>query len=384
MILLPCVAAHPDRTPVLDLTPRNVLHYLYRHIQVSHRPRADNVAEIAYGISLQVRVVGSGIVHQADQVPVAGCDVPFSELQRRQFAVAMELPVPVSPLPVHDCGRVAEVNTQDTIDGLECIELRLPHRVQSGLLLVQSPDRRRPLTHLIVQHVVHLARLARTLSLRHRFLGNDAVLVHQVDEHVPLARIFDRRRHKVLDDSVVYGAVGGLYHRFEHEVRALNLVPEHHIALAVFELPRVELPHRIHAEQVQPTEQPASAGRALLGRRPVVEHRRERMRRLRSDTVVERDLVNVALSDRVLHQPVTRVGVVVVSQIGDVIHRQGLSGVCRYSQRVSSNDEVAGLFDRGVLRGSGSRSRECVTVYRKLVVKPLYGPRPIFAFFRID
>ena len=259
------------------------------------------------------------IVDQAHELIEVSRDVFRGEIVRRHLAVATEFAVPVLPLPVEALGRRAQMNGQDFVDDLECVQLRLAHRVEAGFLFVQISDLRRALPHLVIEDAVHLASRARALSLRHRRLGHDAVLLDQVYEHVPLTGVLNRRAHQVLDYAIVGRSVRGFDNCLQDEVGAFDLVPEHHVALAELELLDVHLVHRVESTEIQPREQPATSRRALIRGRPIVEHSRIRMVGGRDDVPVKRNLVDVVDRDRVLHQAVARIGVVLLSHRRQVL-----------------------------------------------------------------
>ena len=204
-------------------------------------------------------MVRAWIVNQAHHVAVVGGYVSLGEIERSQLAIAVKLAIAVAPLPVQDGRRVAEMNAEDTIDRFQSVHLRLAHRIGACLVLVEAANFGRALSNLVVEHGVHLARAAGTLGLGHGLFGNHAVLIHQVDEHIPLTGVLDGGEHQVLDNAVVNGPVSGLDNRLQDEVCALHLIPEHHVVLAELELAHIQRLHGVHTEQVQAAEKPASS-----------------------------------------------------------------------------------------------------------------------------
>ena len=128
------------------------------------------------------------------------------------------------------------------------------------------------------------------------------MLSDQADKHVPLAAISQGLMQQPSHHSIVYGAVGGLDDRFQDVVRPLHLVPEHHIALAEFELLDVEQVLGLRSKQVQASEHPAASGASLVGDAPIVQQGGKGVSRFGNDIAVQSHIIHIVLGNHILHQ----------------------------------------------------------------------------------
>ena len=115
-----------------------------------------------------------------------------------------------------------------------------------------------------VEHGVHLVGVAGLPGLVVHVLGDDAVLAHDVAEHIPLAAVVHAGGEDVHDRAVVGGQAGGQNDALEEVVAALKLVPEGEVALRKLEFFQIVLLGDALAEHVRRGEQPAAAAALLI------------------------------------------------------------------------------------------------------------------------
>ena len=171
-----------------------LLHQVDVDVEVFDDAALDDVAEVLDGEGAAVRAGGPRVVHQADVVVHGQVDVGGGELLRRHLGVAVELAVLVGPLPGEAAGRRAEVDAEDAVDRLEDALLLGAEVVGGGAAAEQVAQGPGGLAQLGGEDGVHAGGGGAALGLGHERLRHEAVLAHEVGEHVPLAAVGDRAR----------------------------------------------------------------------------------------------------------------------------------------------------------------------------------------------
>jgi hypothetical protein len=167
-------------------------------------------------------------------------------------------------------------------------------------LLMDVADAASAVAQLREQVHIHRPRVARAFGLRHDILGHNAVLVHDVDEHVPLPAIVERMPQQPGHDAVIQWQVRRLDDCFEQVIRALDLVPEERVILAELELLEIHRLHRTNPEQVQPGKHPAPARPFLIRDLPVIQPVRDRMIELGCPLMTEGNIFDLVPRDGIL------------------------------------------------------------------------------------
>ena len=261
----------------------------------------------------------------------------------------MELLVLVGPLPVDALGRGAQVDAEHAVDRPDDLGLLSPGGLgaaRGGCLA----HRLRALAELVAQDRVHPGGVGRALRFRHHCLRHEAVLGDDRGKHVPLATVAGHRLQQECHGPVIAVAVGGLDDGLEKVVGSLDLVPEHGVVLGELEVLEAGLAHDAHAQKVEAGEQPAAAAAFLVRDLPVVQMGGQRVVDAVDDLAVNRDVVDSDPGDRVLSEPVDRVG-------REVLAQQFQVGLCQLRIHPASPCPVSVTpFTVPALRESGMAS----------------------------
>ena len=170
-------------------------------------------------------------------------------------------------------------------------------------------------------------------------LGHDAVLAHEVGEHVPLAAVLDGVLQQEADQAAVGRLVGGGDHGLEEPVGLLELVVELQVGLRELELVDLEALHGLDAQHVQPGEHPAAAALLLVGDLGRLDDVREGALGGAHDRLaVARHDLHLAGRDGVQRQPVARLGGEGLVEARD---GRGLQGAARAAALAVAGARVA-------------------------------------------
>ena len=308
LAVLAHVAAEPHDFARLELAQDRALEFVQRQVQVAHVAAAHDVAQEAHRVRLVVGLVLRGRVDDADGPVQQVADIFCAEAQGREALFDMVDLVLVHKLKVERCGRLAVAAAQEAVDPAE-------HRLLFGLegvLALAGGDHRaqpgRAGLQALVEHAVHGGGVRGLVRLVERILGHDAVLAHDVDEHVPLAAVVHARAQNVGDGAVVCGQAGRLQNALQEIVAALKLVPEGQIALRQLEGLQVLLLGNALAQHVERGKQPAAAAGLLVGDLQRLDLQGELLTHRLRACADEGHVVQVALGQRAGGQTALRTG----------------------------------------------------------------------------
>lgn len=258
------VAAEPDDFAALDGLDGGLLHDVHFNVEVADGMAAHHVAEELHGVHLLVGFVLGRGVDQTDVVVKVDAHEFLVELLRGHDTFAVEFAFLIAPLPHEFRGRSAHVDGKDVVELLDHFAFLGSQGGDLFAFLVGFPQSAGEFFQLAGEDAVHGAGGAAAVALGIDRLGNETVLLDQIDHHVPLAAVAQRIAEKVLDKT----AVGLLFHRlkdgFEEVVGLFQFVPEHRVSLGELELVDVHLLDGFHPESVQSGEKPAAAAALLV------------------------------------------------------------------------------------------------------------------------
>jgi len=121
-------------------------------------------------------------------------------------------------------------------------------------------------THLVVGDDTKSSRILRTPRLTKALLGNDSILVHEIDQHLPLSAIVRRVAQQMLDQSAIrrLATSSRLHKHTQQIVQSLHLVPEEDEVLTELEVFQFELLHDRNSHAVQHRKDPTATGAFLV------------------------------------------------------------------------------------------------------------------------
>ena len=138
----------------------------------------------------------------------------------------MEGAVLVQPLPIDRCRRGAEMNREDAVDHLQERLFGLARLVHRGAVSDRVTQCTRPLPQLLLQDGVHPRGVGGTLGFRHGALRDHAILVDQINKHVPLAPVTEQVAEQPVDCALISRSVGGFEDRLQEVIGLFEFIPE--------------------------------------------------------------------------------------------------------------------------------------------------------------
>ena len=263
------VAAKPHGKPVLELGHGKLLEPCGREVKVADATVLDDVSEATHREAPAKGLVGRGRADQRHVVVELHAHGLVEELPGREVARERDLVVLVAKPHVEALWRLAQAGGEQRIDvshhllfhGEEVVLVSARSR-----RLAQALGRR---TQVAREVGVHLAGVLGAGRLGHRLLGNDAILLDEALEHVPLTAVANGIGKQVRHQTTGEGLVEGVEDVLEEPIALLELVEEEGVGLRELEgLELIEL-DRAEAHGVQACEHPAAAGAFLVGALPL-------------------------------------------------------------------------------------------------------------------
>ena len=129
----------------------------------------------------------------------------------------------------------------------------------------EAAQGKRTFAELGEDDAVEAGAVAGAVAVGVKSLGDEAVLLDEVVDHVPLAAVAEGFLEEGLDETIVQGQVGGAEDLLEEPVGLLELVPKEEIGLGKLEGVELVLLHQGHPKHVGRGEQPAPPARPLVG-----------------------------------------------------------------------------------------------------------------------
>ena len=204
-----------------------------------------------------------------------------------------------------------------------------------GSVLHQFPQNGRAAAQIAVEQHIECAGGGGLLGFGHRILGHDAVLVHDVHEHIPLAAVVDAGAHDVGHGAVVGGQMGGVQNAFQIIVHPLEFIPEGQIALGQLKRVQIQLLRHDFPEHVGGGKKPAAAALLLAGGTHGLDVHGEFELHLPCGDGIKGQIVHIGLGEGVCHHAADGVGFVgrfvagkvFLFDVGSVLAHGGVSSM---------------------------------------------------------
>mmetsp|Transcript_17594 Transcript_17594/g.36791 ORF Transcript_17594/g.36791 Transcript_17594/m.36791 type:complete len:302 (-) Transcript_17594:392-1297(-) len=228
--LRPDVAPEPHGIVPIDRLLRVPHKILDGEVEVEHVPAPVDVPQHFHRQRAPVRI--PRVVHDAHQIRDVRRHVLLVELSRGLIRVGEELLLLVVRLPVERRGGFSQVYGDDAIHRRH--HLLLPRADVLDRLSVdgQHPAQfPRVVPQLEEEESVHPSCELRRLDVGIHALGNDAVLLDDVDDHVPLSAVADGIGQQVRDEAILHLLVGRRDDVFQEVIALLELVVEEEVGL---------------------------------------------------------------------------------------------------------------------------------------------------------
>ena len=258
------IASKPDDFAGKELTDDGVLEVLHLDVEVVDELTLEDIAKLIDREVAQERLVGGWRIDEGLIFVDLFSDV-FVEEGLRGESLLMELFLGVDVFEFELLGWHAKGIEEEAVDALHRLVLqRADFRFPSfggklmGLIGEVADDR--------VHEEVRLAGVIGLECLWEAIFGHKAVLLHEVDEHIPLSAIGYGIIQDELEDAFVGGILGEGDDRLEGVVGFLDFVKKGDVVLA--ELERwgdVELLRDDFAKDIETRKDPAAPAGLLVG-----------------------------------------------------------------------------------------------------------------------
>ena len=193
------------------------------------------------------------------------------ELMRSDLAVAVEVTLIITPLPVKTHGRLTQAyneNLPHISQNLATLSIDFFSTCTSGNGLAQTKGTN---VEYCAQARVHWARVGRCLTFRHDFLGHQAILHIDRNSHIPLATIAQNIAQQELNQTAVNRLIRSGNDVGQEPVGAFELIPEEYVALRELEVLDPQAFARPRAQEVQRGKEPAATGLLLRSCLPIIQ-----------------------------------------------------------------------------------------------------------------
>ena len=270
VVVLAAVGAEPNDFALIvfavgELLDNECLEFVHFEVQIAYVRAADHVAEVLDGVRLVEGLVFRRSMDDADVIVKVIADIGFKELQRSHITDGDDLAVLVLVFEIEFLRGNIVAGAEEGVGLFE--HFRTESRESVGFTGSSEPAEFGGLcTEVVVDVLVDVAGVGGLEGFRIAYLREDTVLLHDVDEHIPLTAVMYAGADDVVNHAGIVRFVCGVDHACDVVVDAFELIKECQIGLGKFKGIHVQLLRDDFAEDVGCGKEPAAAAGHLVGR----------------------------------------------------------------------------------------------------------------------